>query len=292
MALLNSQIHAFLAVADCQSVSKAAIVLHLTQTAVTKRLQTLEQDIQAALFQRSHKGMELTDTGKQLYQFCLKFADQEQLLIEKFQEFGKTLPIEITIDGPHTYMQCLVVPQLIPVMKQYPHINFRIISVDSQYRHVALRQGDCDFALVVEKDLSKDLKTIPVRTEEYVLVCSRQWAKRDLQDIIDQETVIAFDLTDIDKVSTLDYLHYYGLRSSKPPRTIYRNDVSSMLALIENGIGYGVILSAAAKAPLAEGRLHLLNQGKSLKFPLYLVWHPHTVQTDYNTAIIKALSQP
>src|SRR3712207_940080 len=58
------QIEAFVQVAALQSFSKAAESLFLTQPSVTARIQGLERELQESLFERSGRGVRLTDAGQ------------------------------------------------------------------------------------------------------------------------------------------------------------------------------------------------------------------------------------
>jgi DNA-binding transcriptional LysR family regulator len=71
-AVLLEQFETFAQIARAGNVSRAAEHLHLTQPAVSARLQALERDIGVELFVRTPRGMTLTDAGRTL----LPFADR------------------------------------------------------------------------------------------------------------------------------------------------------------------------------------------------------------------------
>ena len=61
--LFNSQLETFVVVADEGSFSKAAEKLFISTTAVIKQINTLEEDTNIQLFQRSFKGVSLTEAA-------------------------------------------------------------------------------------------------------------------------------------------------------------------------------------------------------------------------------------
>src|SRR5690606_16375879 len=65
-AMDTANLDAFLAVADTGSFSRAAERLHLTQPAISKRIATLEQQLDARLFDRIGKRVDLTEAGRAL----------------------------------------------------------------------------------------------------------------------------------------------------------------------------------------------------------------------------------
>ncbi|MEM1079282.1 MAG: LysR family transcriptional regulator [Pseudomonadota bacterium] len=73
----------FLAVAQYQSVSKAADALHLTQPAVTSRIKALEETLGTELFERNAKGMRLTQRGDLLMHYAQQFQHLTNLVEER-----------------------------------------------------------------------------------------------------------------------------------------------------------------------------------------------------------------
>ena len=63
-AMLLSQVEGFLETAHHRNLSRAAVTLHVTQPALTARIQALEAELGAALFVRGRHGMDLTDAGR------------------------------------------------------------------------------------------------------------------------------------------------------------------------------------------------------------------------------------
>jgi DNA-binding transcriptional LysR family regulator len=76
------QLRTFLAVSRFKSVSKAADALNLTQPAVTTRIKALEDNIGAALFDRSTGGMRLTKRGDMLVHYAEQFQHLSDLVEE------------------------------------------------------------------------------------------------------------------------------------------------------------------------------------------------------------------
>lgn len=65
--MYNHQLDTFIAVADLGSFSKAAERLYISLTAVIKQINLLEKGLDLKLFDRTHRGVVLTDAGKSLY---------------------------------------------------------------------------------------------------------------------------------------------------------------------------------------------------------------------------------
>lgn len=81
--MYNHQLDTFIQVADKGSFSKAAVDLYISPTAVIKQMNLLEASLGVTLFNRTHRGLTLTEAGRSLYhdarhiiQFCGEAADR------------------------------------------------------------------------------------------------------------------------------------------------------------------------------------------------------------------------
>lgn len=66
--MYNPQLETFLRVADAGSFNKAAEEMYITPTAIIKQINLLESSLEVKLFERTHRGLTLTNAGKSLYQ--------------------------------------------------------------------------------------------------------------------------------------------------------------------------------------------------------------------------------
>ena len=66
--MYNPQLETFLCVVEAGSFSKAAEKLYITAPAVIKQINSLENNLDLQLFDRTHRGLQVTNAGKSLYQ--------------------------------------------------------------------------------------------------------------------------------------------------------------------------------------------------------------------------------
>lgn len=66
--MYNPQLETFLRVANAGSFNKAAAEAFITPSAVIKQINLLEESLEVSLFERTHRGLNLTDAGKSIYQ--------------------------------------------------------------------------------------------------------------------------------------------------------------------------------------------------------------------------------
>ena len=78
------QLEIFVYVADTRSFSKAAKQLYLTQPTVSAQIATLEKELQARLFVRNTKEVELSEDGEKLYQYACQMVHLQRKIEETF----------------------------------------------------------------------------------------------------------------------------------------------------------------------------------------------------------------
>ena len=74
----------FHAVAEAGSFTNATINLNLSQSAISRQIQSLEQDLKVQLFERHARGLTLTENGE----YVFKTAHEEFILLHVFQKVG------------------------------------------------------------------------------------------------------------------------------------------------------------------------------------------------------------
>ena len=83
------QLRYFVAVAEHGSISVAAQAVHIAQPALTRQMQALEDELGTALFERTTRGVKLTDAGKQLLTDASRLLDDTAAAKERAQRAGR-----------------------------------------------------------------------------------------------------------------------------------------------------------------------------------------------------------
>lgn len=134
--------------AELGSFTAAAKALHLTQAAVSQRVQALEKLLGRSLFQRQGGRVLLSGAGQKLYEFAQRILELHR---EARREVGgQATPIAgdlvlaaSSIPGEH------LVPALLTGFHQrYPHIHVRVAVSDSMTVMVQVERGEASLGLV------------------------------------------------------------------------------------------------------------------------------------------------
>lgn len=140
----------FIAVANQQSISRAAHYLHLSQPSLSRQLSELEKELEATLFIRGNRKITLTEEGV----FLLKKAKEIVELVDKteanFNESSEIIGGDIYIGGGETEAMHFIAETLKELLDHYPGIRFHLYSGNADDITSKLDSGLLDFGIVIE----------------------------------------------------------------------------------------------------------------------------------------------
>lgn len=286
MSLLSPQLQAFLAIVKHKTVHAAASSIHLTQTAVTQRIRTLESRIGTTLFIRTRKGMVLSQDGEVLLRYCHAVKDIEGEALAQIKGAGITTDIQMSITGPTSIMRSRIIPLCIPVIKKFPHLIINFDINDSETRVKTLRSGDAQFAVITPEDVTPEMMSKKLKPERYVLVCSTAWKKRKTREIIQTERIIDYDPLD---VMTFNYLKHFHLFDLVRHDRHFVNRTDALAMLLTSGCGYGVLTIEFSKPYIDSKQLMVMNAGKIFENNMSLAWYERHEPPKYFSAMVNAI---
>ncbi len=139
----------FIAIAEEQSLSKAAERLYMAQSSVSQFLSTLEAELDTQLFIRTSKGVRITEAGKLLLDFSYKTLSSLHVMEEEMQDLS-TLQRGRVIVGISSFRGSYLLPPVLNAFHlDYPQINIEFVEENSMELEQRLVKGDIDIALLV-----------------------------------------------------------------------------------------------------------------------------------------------
>jgi DNA-binding transcriptional LysR family regulator len=163
-----ADIEAFLAITSTKSLTKAAEVLHLSQSSISNRLKNLEQEIGLLLIERrqGQKTITLTPAGEDF----ILVAEKWLYLWHETQSLksSPTLSLSIgAVDSVNTYLLPDIYQEII---QQYPGMRLQIYTKSSNELYSLIEQRVIDTAFVVQEKLIKNVNISPLFTESMVVI--------------------------------------------------------------------------------------------------------------------------
>ena len=80
------QLQYFITVADKKSINKSAQILYTTQPNVSKVISSLEKELDIKLFDRSNRGVKLTNKGKEVYDYANEILKNHKMILSLNKE--------------------------------------------------------------------------------------------------------------------------------------------------------------------------------------------------------------
>lgn len=148
MTLNFEQLHYIKAVVEYGSITHASEALHVSQSALSQSIASLEKEMGHKLFNRSRSGTVPTENGKQLISIILEMLETESKLRQTASTLSATLRGTLTIaTSPSLFMT--VLPQALSnFRKDYPQIVVRITEAENDEIFHLVQKNDVDIGLI------------------------------------------------------------------------------------------------------------------------------------------------
>lgn len=248
----------FYAVANTGNISKAAKELYISQPAISKSIQKLEENIGVKLFERSSRGVTLTQEGELLYTHVKSAFETLTLGEDKLRRSIALGVGNLTIGVSSTLCKYILLPYLRDFIKKYPHINISIACHSTNHTLKLLEDGKLDIGLVGKPEVLKNIEFYPFQEVEDIFVASRDYLHNlkvrgvEKQHILQSATLLLLDKENM----TRQYIDRYFQSNHIIPQDII--EVSNMDLLIDMskiGLGAGCVIRSFVRDELKAGAL-------------------------------------
>ncbi|MGA7866607.1 MAG: LysR substrate-binding domain-containing protein [Stellaceae bacterium] len=249
----------FEAVARNLSFTRAADELALTQSAVSHQIRTLEDHLGASLFERLHRGIELTSDGRVLLDGVRAGLDSVLLASERVRSQQRVGVL--TVAAPAAFATWWLVPRLGRFASLHPDIEVRIAAMDG--REPDLWRDGVDVAVVKRpaKLADRERVEMPLLREIVFPVCAPSVLDsgvplRSLRDLV-RHTLIESDTVEADdtEFTWSNWLSRFGLQQEQTTRQVRFSHFGLALSAAIDGLGIALGRSPMVDAELASGRL-------------------------------------
>ena len=255
----------FYTVANTGNISKAAKELYISQPAISKSIQKLEEGVGCKLFSRSSRGVVLTDEGKLLY--------------DHVSSAFETLTLgHLKIGVSATLCKYLLLPYLQEFIRQNPHVSISITCQSTNETLELLEDNKIDIGLVGKPDNLKNIHFDFLEEIEDIFVCTKDYLRNlrargvHKDQILTNSTLMLLDKNNMTRQYIDDYL------SDNQIQVKESIDISSMDLLIDFariGVGVACVIKSFVKEDLASGAL--------VEIPLGIPIHKREVGFAYKT---------
>ncbi len=169
------QLKSFLTIAREQNLTRAAKVLHISQSALSTQIKLLEEEFKLQLFERTSRGMHLTGIGQQLLVSSQEVLESAERLRQHANSLSRDKAVSIAI-GLNTDPDFLKISEINQRHSQlYSNTNVIFHTFQSTDTAQRLRQGQIDLGFFTQPVRSPISSTRSLIRSEHVLSSRPGW---------------------------------------------------------------------------------------------------------------------
>ena len=164
----------FCDLAETESFTKAAQINHVTQSAVSQQISSLERQFKSLLIERSKKKFRLTREGQVLYEHSKQIIQTYDALYSQLQEIKDIISGTIRIATIYSIGLHDLPPYLKKFLKAHPTVNVHVEYRRSNQVYEDVLGNVVDLGLVAYPTRDAKLEIISLRKDMMVLICHPQ----------------------------------------------------------------------------------------------------------------------
>jgi len=236
----------FVAVAETENVSRAALKLHVSQPAVSRQIRDLEDELGFLLLERSAKSVRLTDAGR-------TFLTEARAVLQRTEDAVKVAKAvatgangELHVGYAPSLTARILPPTLRAFQAELPNVRVKLHDLSTEEMFTGLREGKLQLAFV-PRPVGRTLRGLnfdqlifdPIR----LAISPKHPLSRKhsvfVSDIV-REPIIAYSRKDYPEAHELLEKVFAPAKAS--PRIVQEHDsVSGLIAAVESGAGLAVV---------------------------------------------------
>ena len=233
----------FHAVAEVGSFTKASVILNLSQSAISRQIQSLENDLKIHLFERHARGLVLTDNGEYLYktahEVISKLKDIETTLGDEKDKLRGKLTITTVVSFGTTWLT----PRIQEFMKMHPEIEVELIFDDKEL-DLSTRQADIGIFMRRPKQLNYIQRKL-IDLHYHIYASTRYLEQyghpKNIKDL-NKHKFITYGKGAPSPVFNPDWALKLGAKDNKKRKPVMKvNSVYGLLLAVQSGVGLAAL---------------------------------------------------
>ena len=233
----------FHAVAEAGSFTSATVILNLSQSAISRQIQSLEEDLKVKLFERHARGLTLPENGEYVYktahEVISKLKEVETTLgDQKYKPTGKLTITTVRSFGTHW-----LTPRIQEFMELNPEIEVELIFDDKEL-DLSTRQADIGIFMRRPKQLNyiqRKLMDINYHIYGSTKYFEKYGMPKTINDL-NKHKFISFGRGAPSPVFNPDWALKLGMKDNKKRKSVMKvNSVMGLLLAVESGVGLAAL---------------------------------------------------
>lgn len=289
-AMELDQLRYFLEVAETRSFTRAAENLQLSQPALSRSIQKLEESLGVPLLVRKSRHVELSDAG----QLFKNRAEQILGILEATRA-------ELNDDGETGRVRIGAIPTIAPYFlpaflkqfsKRFPKAVAEVYEDPTKSLIHQVQQGDIDLGILALPISEKHLETAELLTEELRLVLPVDHPLLDRPQIrLKDLERVPFVMLDEPHCLSTAILSFCRSRAFQPIVVGRTNQLSMVQELVSLSHGISMVPQMAERIDRAKSRVYRSLSGVSMTRTIAVIWDPYRFQSRLVQSVLSCLRE-
>ena len=239
-------LQAFRAVADQSSFRKAAEILHISQPALSRRIEKIEQALGVKLLDRTTRRVNLTAVGHEFSRKAEQVLDHLKNAVLDVRDFSSNRTGNVTIACVPSAVSYFLPQVIARYHERYPGIRIKVFDTNAHDALAAVVNGQADFGLNFMGSQEPGIEFRLLLQERFVAACRHDHPLAGKRRVSWNE-LARHDCVTVDRNSGNRLLLDQALAglSVRPQWVCETRHVTTMLGLVEAGLGVAAVPSLA-----------------------------------------------
>ena len=165
----------FVKVVETGSFSETARQLGNTPSAISRAISRLERALGTRLLQRTTRKLRLSESGKQVYAYCLEMVNAAQAVIDNSGKFNSEPHGTVRISVPKAVGHYLLHPHIPEFLERYPKVDVQMLLEDKLIDFI---DDEIDLAIRITNEPSLGLKGRKLIEIDHVIVATAEYLEK------------------------------------------------------------------------------------------------------------------
>jgi DNA-binding transcriptional LysR family regulator len=286
------RLRTFVVVADLGTVSKAALRLRISQSALSRQISDLERELRVRLFDRVGRRLVPTAIGEELLEDCRGVLGQVRSLGER---------AELLRGGDSGVLKVAASPQMIESVLstflpryavRFPNVQVRLTEALGPAQVVLLQRGEVHLGIRHDQGVDPRLASLPLQPDEVLAACAPS-LQVGATEAIDIRSLASYPLLLLEPGYSVRVQFDAACRLAKvKPNILFESRAPhTLLALAEARHGVAIIPSLLRTDRYELTILRVAHRGKALREGLVVQWDNRRPILPYAATFRQALAQ-
>ena len=250
------QLEILQAIAETGSFTACGKKLHVSQSAISRQILLLEEELGEPLFLRVGRQVRMTPAAESLVQLGQRVFLDVRETVGAITDRTRDLRGTLRLSGGMTVCLYVFPPLLKRLRRVHPHLDVRLTVALAGRSVQEIRAGRVDAGLLTLPVEETDLVTVPALREELLLVTAptHQLARR--RKVLARDLAgLPFVLFEVGSATRKVIDHFFASQNIEPTIVMDTENVEIIKAMVKTGLGVGIVPYQAVAREVRAGQL-------------------------------------